>query len=68
MTASQFTALAQLLRVREGDSKTAALLVLVDGVSQADAARLTGLTPSGVGKVVTRLRRGLALAQVATAA
>lgn len=65
MTAAQFAAVAQLMRVRDGDSRAAALLVLVDGVSQADAARLTGLTPSGVGKVVTRFRRGLELAQVA---
>ena len=65
MTAAQFNALAQLLRVRDGLSRAAALLVLVDGLTQADAARLTGLSPSGVGKVVARMRRGLALARAA---
>jgi DNA-directed RNA polymerase specialized sigma24 family protein len=46
-------------------SRAAALLVLVDGLTQADAARLTGLSPSGVGKVVARMRRGLELARQA---
>lgn len=66
MTPAQFAALCQLLRVRAGPSRTAASLVLVDGLSQADAARQTGLTPSGVGKVVGRLKRGLELACLAS--
>ena len=65
LTAAQFNALAQLLRIRDGLSRQSAYMVLVDGHSQADAARLTGLSASGVGKVVTRLRSGLALAQAA---
>lgn len=60
---TQFDALARLIRVRDGASRSAALLVLVDGMSQADAARQTGLTPSGVARVVGRLRRGAALAR-----
>lgn len=68
MTKSQFDALAQLLRIRDGLSRQSAHMVLVDGHSQADAAALTGLTPSGVGKVVNRIRRGLELASKASSA
>lgn len=67
MTSAQFNALAQLLRVRDGASRQAAHMVLVDGHTQADTARLTGLTPAGVGNVVGRFRRGLELAQTAAA-
>ena len=65
LTASQFNALAELLRVRNGASGQAAHLVLVEGLSQAEAGRQIGLSTSGVGKVVQRMRRGLKLAQVA---
>lgn len=68
MTTDQFNALAQLLRLQDGASRQAASMVLVDGHSQADVARLTGLTVSGVAKVVGRVRSGLALARLAAAA
>lgn len=65
MTPEQFNSLAQLLRVRAGKSRTAARLVLVDGLKQAVAARQTGLGPAGVGNVVSRLKKGLAIAKTA---
>lgn len=68
MTTAQFDALAQLLRVRAGKSRTAASLVLVDGLTQAAAARQTDLSTAGVGNVIASFRRGLALAQIALAA
>lgn len=67
MTTEQFNALAQLLRIRDGLSRTAASLVLVDGLTQAAAARQTGLGPAGVGNAVSRLKKGLELAKLAAA-
>ena len=63
MTPAQFHALAQLLRLRIGPAQDAASMVLVEGASQADAARTTGLTPQAVNNAVKRARAGLALAQ-----
>ena len=62
ITPDQFEALAKLLRIRHGASRTAASLVLVSGHTLSDAAKLTGLTASGAGKVVRRFRAGLNLA------
>ena len=67
LTTTQFEALAELLQIRKGASGDAAHLVLVDGLSQAEAGRQTGLSTSGVGKVVQRMRRGLELAKTAAA-
>lgn len=67
LTNKQFLALAKLLQIREGPSGQAARLVLIDGLSQAEAGRQTGLSTSGVGKVVQRMRRGLELAKAAAA-
>lgn len=64
MTNVQFQTLAQLLRLRAGLAQNAARMVLVDGVSQADAARATGITPQAVHNAVSRCRTGLALALV----
>lgn len=61
MTADQFDALAKLLRVRNGKSRIAASLVLVDGLTQAAAARQTDLSTAGVGNVIASFRRGLEL-------
>ena len=66
MTDQQFTALAQLLRMRSGKAQEAARIVLVDGKRQRDAAATTGLTEVGVSKVMRRCRRGLALVQAAS--
>lgn len=66
MTIEQFEALAELLRIRGGASGQAAQLVLVGGLSQAEAGRQTGLSTAGVGNAVRRVRRGFELAKVAT--
>lgn len=55
MTADQFDVLARLTRARE-PAKTAAGLVLLDGVAPADAARETGLSPQSVSNTVGRYR------------
>ena len=65
MTHDQFDALAKLLQLREGAAKRAARLVLVDGLSQADAGRAVGMPPNAVHNAVARCRRGLELAVVA---
>ncbi len=65
MTPEQFTALAQLLRLRDGPSCMAARLVLVDGMAQAIAAELVGITQPSVSAAVASVRRGMALARVA---
>lgn len=67
LAAAQFDALAKLLRVRESASRAAARMVLVDGHSQADAARLSGLKQPSVTNAVNTFRRGLELAKVAAA-
>ena len=65
MAPAQFAALARLLRLRAGPAQDAARLVLVDGASQAAAARATGLTPQAVHNAVQRVQAGLGLAQAA---
>ena len=65
MTAAQLTAIAQLIRMREGPSLDAARLVLVDGLTGAEAARRLGLTPTGVSSAVGRVRAAHQLALVA---
>jgi len=55
MTSAQFEILAQLTRARE-PAKTAARAVLLDGITPADAARLTGLSPQSVSNTVGRYR------------
>lgn len=55
MTGDQFDVLAQLTRARE-PARSAARRVLVDGLSQADAAREHGMTPSALGNAVRRYR------------
>jgi DNA-directed RNA polymerase specialized sigma24 family protein len=55
MTGEQFDVLARLTRARE-PARSAARRVLVDGLSQADAAREFGMTPSALGNAVRRYR------------
>lgn len=62
MTADQFAALAELLRLRDGPAREAARLVLVDGVKQIDAAAATGISRASTGNAVSRVRRGMELA------
>jgi DNA-directed RNA polymerase specialized sigma24 family protein len=40
--------------------------VLVDGLTQADAARAVGLPPNAVHNAIARCRRGLELAEAVT--
>ena len=68
MTADQFAALAELLRLRDGPAQEAARLVLVDGLKPADAARATKVTPQAAGQAVKRARAALKLAQTAAGA
>ncbi len=65
MDLEQFNALAKLLRLRQGRAETAAKLVFVDGMRQADAAREVGLTTQSVGNVCARVRKGAELAKEA---
>lgn len=68
LTAAQFAALAELLRLRGGASQEAARLVLVDGLTPAEAARQAGTTPQAVSNVLASCRRGLDLARRAVTA
>ena len=65
MTVDKFAALAQLLRLRQGPQREAARLVLVDGMRQADAARVTGCSASALGNTLRTCRAGLELARLA---
>lgn len=68
MTPTQFAALAQLTRLRQSPSAAAARAVLVDGMRPADAARAHGVSPAGVSNAVTRMRKALDLASIASSA
>lgn len=63
MTDAQFSALAELLRLRGGASQEAARLVLVDGIAPAEAARQAGTTPQATSNALASCRRGLELAR-----
>lgn len=65
MTTASFDALAQLLRLRQGSQREAARMVLVDGVRQADAARMAGCSASALGNTLRTCRSGLELARAA---
>ncbi len=68
MTPEQFSALAQLLRLRPGPSAQAAHLHFVDGLRIADAARQAGCTANAASDCARRVRKGLALARQAVGA
>jgi len=55
MTADQFEVLAQLTRARE-PAKTAARMVLVEGLIPADVARELEMSPQSVSNTVGRYR------------
>jgi hypothetical protein len=63
MTAGQFAALAQLLRLRQGKAQAVARRVLVDGEVTPAAARSEGLEYRTAFSAVKRARIGFALAQ-----
>ena len=65
LTAAQFAALSELLRLREGSAQAAAAMVLVEGSSVADAARLAGLPYPRAWQAVQRTKAGLKLARAA---
>lgn len=65
LTATQFDALGQLLRLRQGPARQVARLVLVEGMTQADAARKLDVSPNIVTNAVARARAGFELAKVA---
>lgn len=64
MSPACFDALASLMRLRQGAQRTAAGLVLVDGMRPADAARACGISRSAVGNTLAVCRKGLALAKI----
>lgn len=63
MTADQFDALAELLRLRQSASREAARLVLVDGLSVGDAAARTGISSPAVSNALASCQRGIELAR-----
>lgn len=65
VTADEFTALAQLLRLRGGPAQECARMVLVDGLAVPDAARRAGLSANAAYNAVARAREGCALARAA---
>lgn len=65
MTAAQFSALAQLLRLRAGPAREAARLVLVDGLRPVDAAALAGCSAASASNTLAACRAGLELARQA---
>ena len=64
MTSEQFSALAALMGLASGKSAAAARLVLVEGLSSAEAARRVGITTQGANQAVQRCRRVVDLARV----
>lgn len=65
MTADQFTALAELLRLRAGPAQIVARMVLVEGLGVPEAARSAGLEYTAASQAVRRVQRGLELARIA---
>jgi predicted DNA-binding protein (UPF0251 family) len=66
MTEAQFTALAQLLRLRAGPTLEAVRLHLVTGLSVPDSARTAGVDYQLALKAVKRAKNGHKLASTAT--
>jgi hypothetical protein len=66
MTETQFTALAQLLRLRAGPTLEAVRLHLVQGLSVPDSARTAGVDYQLALKAVKRAKDGHKLATNAT--
>ena len=59
MNPAQFTALAELLRVRQGPASEAARMVLVDGATVAAAAQAQGISYQQAWQAVQRAQAGL---------
>lgn len=67
MTSEQFNAISKLLNLRAGNAQDAARMVLVFGMAQSQVGAQLGMSRSSVSNACTRVRKGLALAEVATA-
>ena len=65
MTEAQFTALAQLLRLRTGPTREAVRLHLVQGLTVPDSARAAGVDYQLALKAVYRVKAGFKLAEQA---
>lgn len=63
MTADQFDALAELMRLRNGPAKGAARMVLVDGFTVPDAARVQQMSYQAAHQAVKRAQRAMELAK-----
>ncbi len=59
MTNESFEALAALLRLRDGPQREGARLVLVEGQTQADAARALGIDRRGLNNTLQACRAGI---------
>ena len=60
MTPAKFMNLAALIRIRPGKSRSAAYLVIVQGMTVSEAAAYQCITRQAVNQAVLRFRRGLA--------
>jgi hypothetical protein len=65
MTESQFSALSQLLRLRQGPARNAARLCLVNGMGVPEASRKVGMSYRAASYAVKRARAGYSLALAA---
>lgn len=65
VTSEQFTALAQLLRLRVGPAREAVRLHLVQGLSVPESARAAGVDYQLALKAVYRVKAGAELARSA---
>lgn len=65
MTAEQFAALTQLMRLKPGPVNYAVRLHLVEGLSVPEAARMAGADYRGTTYAIKRAKAGLDLARKA---
>ena len=65
LTATQFDALAKLIRMGDTASRRAASSILVDGMRPTDAAVLHGINQAAASKAAGRIRAALDLARSA---
>jgi DNA-directed RNA polymerase specialized sigma24 family protein len=65
MTEAQFQALAQILRLRQGQAQEAVRLHMVAGLTVPEAARAAGVDYQLALKAVYRVKDGLTLAKMA---
>jgi hypothetical protein len=63
LSAEQFSALSEILRLRESKAAQAARLVLVDGLPRPEAAAQADASPQIVFDALARCARGIELAE-----